>query len=64
MEQNYFEKVHQNEITLKRDVQTTLIFDTSKTYQKEILKQPRLLIFQNHVKTRTSKLHQFSIHIT
>ena len=33
VEQNYFEKVHRNEITSKRDGKTTLIFKISKTYQ-------------------------------
>ena len=33
MEQNYFAKVHQIEITSKREGQTTLIFKISKTFQ-------------------------------
>ena len=36
MEQNYFEKVHQNNIKSSSDIQTTLVFNISKTYQKEI----------------------------
>ena len=34
VEQNYFEKVRGDEISSKRDVQTTLVFDIWKTYQK------------------------------
>ena len=50
MERNYLEKVHQNDIKSKRDIQTTLVFNISKTYQKEILKQPQLFTFKNHIK--------------
>ena len=30
LEQNYFEKIQQNKIRSKRDVQSAVIFDTSK----------------------------------
>ena len=36
MERNYFEKLHQNDMKSKSDIQVTLIFDISKTYQSEI----------------------------
>ena len=38
MEQNYLEKVHQNNIKSKRDIQTTLAFNISETYRKKISK--------------------------
>ena len=61
MERNYIEKVHQNDIKSKRDIQTTLIFNISKTYKKEISKRPQYFALQNHIKICTPKLHQFSI---
>ena len=63
MEQNYFEKVHRNKITSERDVQATLVFNISKTYQKEISKQPPLFDIQKHMKISTPLLHQFFIEI-
>ena len=36
MDRIYFEKVHLNDIKYKMDIQTTLVFNVSKTYQKEI----------------------------
>ena len=50
MEWNYFEKVHRNKITSKRDGQITLIFKTSKTYQWGALKQPRIFVFHKYIK--------------
>ena len=50
MERNYFEKGHQNDIKSKRDIQTTLLFDISKTYQKETSKHAKFFAFQNHIK--------------
>ena len=47
----------------KKDVQTTLVFDISKTYQKEISKRPQFFLFQKYIKISTSKLHQFPIEI-
>ena len=35
MERNYLEKVHWSDIKSKMDIQTTLVFNISKTYQKE-----------------------------
>ena len=57
MEWNCFEKVHRNEITPKKDVQTTLVFDVSKTYQRQISKKAQFFVFQKHIKISTSKLH-------
>ena len=39
LEQNYFEKVHRNEIMSKSEVQTALVFDIWTTFQKEMLKR-------------------------
>ena len=44
MEWNHFEKVHRNEITSKRDGQTTLIFKLLKTYKPYL--PPRSFAFQ------------------
>ena len=46
-ERNYFEKVHQNEITLKGDNQNIFIFNKMKTSQKEISKRLPILHFRN-----------------
>ena len=59
MKRNYFEKIHRNEFTSKRDGKTTLIFEILKTYQKETLKEPRTFVFQQHIKRTMSKLRQF-----
>ena len=59
-EMNYFEKVNQNEITLKRDVQTSFIFNISEA--SEISERTRVFVFQRHITISTSKLHQFSNH--
>ena len=73
---NSFRKVYRNEITSKRDIQMTLVFDISKTYQKEISKQPRVFVFQKHIKISRrscinfpselhqiiSKQHRFFVH--
>ena len=45
------------------DVQTTLAFDISKSYEKEISKQPRCFVFQKHINRSTSRLYHFSIEI-
>ena len=50
VEQKNFEKVHENEIASKTDLQTTLVFDTSISYQKETSKRPRFIVFQKHFK--------------
>ena len=63
VERNYFEKVHRNKILSKRDFQTTLVFDISKTYQKEISKPPWFSVFQNYIKISTSRLRQFYVKI-
>ena len=46
MERNYFDKVHQNDIKSKRDIQTTLVFNISKTYQKIDSKAATILPFK------------------
>ena len=46
----------------KRDVQTTLIFDTSKTYQKRYKKDHDFLSFKN-IKTSTTCFNFSSIEI-
>ena len=56
MEQNNFEKVH-------RDVQTTLVCNISKSYEKEISKRSRFFVFQKYINRSTPKLHQLSIEI-
>ena len=61
IKRNYIEKVHQNDIKSKRDIQTTLIFNISKTYKKEISKRPQFFALQNHIKICAPKLDQFSI---
>ena len=61
MKRNYFEKIHRNEFTLKRDSKTTLIFKILKTYQKKTLKEPRIFLLQQHIKRTMSKLRQFFI---
>ena len=61
LERNYFQKVHRNKNTSKRDVQTTLIFDVSKTYQKRYETDHDVLSFKTF-KINTSKLLQFFIH--
>ena len=48
-------KVHQNDTKSKRDIQAT------KTYQKEIPKQPQFDAFQDHIKISLPRLHQVSI---
>ena len=45
VKQNYFEKVHQNKVTSKIEVQVTLVFDISKRPQKEMSKRQRVFIF-------------------
>ena len=65
MEQNYFEKVHRNEITSKRDVQTTLVFDISKNLPKRVIKTATIFCLSEtheykHVEV-TSVSHQNSI---
>ena len=57
MERNYHEKVYQNDIKYKRDIETTLVFNISKTYQKNISKRQQFFPFQNRRKLCTSKLH-------
>ena len=57
MERNYFEKVRRNEN------QTTLVYDISKTYQKEISLRSRFFVFEKHIKIISPKLHQISIEI-
>ena len=55
MEQNYLENIQTN-IKSKRDIQTTLVFNISKTYQNQIsknhnfIKKPQLFVFQNRIK--------------
>ena len=49
LERNYVEKLHQNEITLKRDIQTIFSFNKSKNYQKEIPKwSPNSFLSKTH----------------
>ena len=62
VERRPFKKEHRNKIKSKRDGQTSLFFKISQTYQKEILKRPRLFVFQKHIKKSTCKLRRFSIH--
>ena len=56
MEQNYFEKVHRNEIMSNSEVQTTLVFDISKTSQKRNAKTTTIhlefpsVFYQNYIK--------------
>ena len=47
----------------KTNTETTLVFDISKTYQKEISQWPRFFVSQKHIELSTLKLHQFSIEI-
>ena len=61
MEKNYFEKVHQNEITSKREIQTIFTFNTSKTSEKEISKRASSFVFKKHIKLSMPQLCQFSI---
>ena len=49
------EKIYQNDIRSKRDIQKSLVFDMSKTS-----KGPHFFVFQKRIKIRASKLHQFS----
>ena len=50
MERNYFEKVHRNEITSKRDDKETLVLKISKTYQQVALKRPWFIVFKKKTK--------------
>ena len=54
MERNYFEKLHQNKITSKSEVQTALVFNISKTFHKEMAKRQRFFVFQKQIKISTS----------
>ena len=65
MEWNYFEKVHRNKITSKSKVQAALVFDISKTFQKDMSNRQLLFVFKNKSKSARriciifpSKLHQ------
>ena len=46
MEQNYFEKLYQNAIKSKRDIQATLVFNISIIYQKEYQSDHNYLPFK------------------
>ena len=61
MEGKYVGKVHQNNIKSKSVIQTTLVFNISETYQKEISKRHQFFAFQDQIKICAPKLHHFSI---
>ena len=46
MKRNYFEKLYQNAIKSKRDIQATLVFNISKIYQKEYQSDHNYLPFK------------------
>ena len=56
-----FEKLHGGKITSKSEVQTVLVFDISKTFQKEMSKGQQFFVFQKQIKISTSILHHFCI---
>ena len=61
MERSYFEKVHWNDIKSKRDIQTTLVFNISKTYQKKDTKTNAIFCvskLHQNMRSFPSKLHQ------
>ena len=46
MERIYLEKVHQNDIKSTKDIQTTLVFNISKTYKKRYQNDHNFLSFK------------------
>ena len=60
MEQNYFEKLYQNVIKSKRDIQATLVFNISKVYQKEYQATTIICLSKLHQKKR-AKVTEFFI---